>query len=154
MVPKRKRNRYDDDESGEAIWADLGLDPNDLHAVLGLDKSQLATLLAHIANQADVEATSFKKSRTNLRKSFSLITWADLAEGSSLNLHPRFRKVHFGELELRKCRLPPSFFKPLLATAWRFIDVYQEPDDQSREAARLRIFDPVRCSRLVTTSRL
>lgn len=152
---KRKRDRDDDDDgSGKAIWADLGLDPDDLHVVLGLDKSRLATLLAHIAIQADIKTTSFKKARTDLLASFSSTTWADLAEHPSLNLHRQFRKQDFGQLELRKCRLPPSFFKPLLATAWRFIDVYQEPGDQTREAARLRIFNPVRCSRLVTRSRL
>lgn len=154
---RRKNHRDDDDDddrSGEAIWSNLGLDPQDLHAVLGLDKSQLATLLAHIAIQGDVKTLSFKKARTDLLAPFSSTTWADLAEEQSLNLRPQFLKNDFRQLDLRECRLPPSFFKPLLATAWRFIDVYQEPGDQTREAARLRIFDPVRRSRLVTRSRL
>ncbi len=151
---KRKHHPDDDDESGEAIWSNLGLDPQDLRAVLRLDESRLAALLAHIAIQGDIKTVSLEKARKDLLASFLSTTWTDLAEEPSLNLGPRFIKNDFSQLELRECRLPPSFFKPLLATAWRFIDVYQEPGDQTREAACLRIFDPVCCSRLVTRSRL
>jgi hypothetical protein len=152
---KNNRKHQRDEGSAKAIWSDfLDLAPGDLDTLLQLDNRRLTKLLAHLANQGNVQMTSLKRARTSLLASFSSTTWANMAEEPSLKLASMFAKNDFGELDLRECRLPPSFFKPLLATAWRFIDVYQEPGDQTREASRLRIFDPVRCSRLVTRSRI
>ncbi|KAF8583535.1 hypothetical protein K439DRAFT_1412070 [Ramaria rubella] len=39
------------------------------------------------------------------------------------------------------CCLPPSFYQSILQRAWTILDVYREPLDQKREAARLRTLD-------------
>lgn len=39
--------------------------------------------------------------------------------------------------------LPPSFRQQLYIAGWKAQDVYRETHEQNREAARLRILDPV-----------
>jgi hypothetical protein len=74
--------------------------------------------------------------------SFSAAKWETVARSLSLR----------GDLGVRQLDpftvpiaiLPPSFHRELMKNASRWMDVYQEPINQVREEARVRLFEAVR----------
>ncbi|KIL58137.1 hypothetical protein M378DRAFT_170927 [Amanita muscaria Koide BX008] len=111
----------------------------DIDGLLELDRDELAALLAHIANEARITTTMFKKARIEL-PSFSLAKWSKFAEQyglpqdvSALKLEP-FKTPRY-------C-LPLSLQEAMFENAWRWQDVYREKADHTKEKSRVRILDP------------
>lgn len=101
----------------------------------------IAAILAHIAQQAGVTDNPFKRSKLDL-PSLSRATWEDVSTELNLppspgllNLRPRFSPP--------ACFLPPSLHKAMFQAGWQAMDVYQEIGHQDREAARVKLFEPV-----------
>jgi hypothetical protein len=83
-----------------------------------------------------------KRSAIKTKVSFSKTKWTEFAAECGL---PPTRPlwldlVHF---TTPKYRLSPSFHEAILENAWHWQDVYRERKDQVREAARLRLLEPV-----------
>ena len=107
---------------------------------LELPPEELAKVLADIANQGNVKTSSIKKARTSL-PSFSGVKWIDFAE--KIGLRNRLDNNQFERVTTPTYWLPPSIHEMMFEVAWRTQDVYQEHHVQRREAARVRIMDPV-----------
>jgi len=124
----------------EEVAASVDLEEGWLDKFLELPKDELAKLLGDIANHGKVKTVAIKKARTSL-PSFSGAKWADFAEG--FNLPVNMENNQFKRVVIPVYRLPPSVHEIMFEAAWRTQDVYQEWQAQRREAARVRIMDPV-----------
>ena len=112
----------------------------DLDKCLKLDKEDLTTILAHIANQAGITMTLFKKARVEL-PSFSTVKWAKFAEQLGLPQNVEARELE--PFVTPRYRLPRSLQEVMFENAWRSQDVYREKVDHTREEAKVRILEPV-----------
>lgn len=112
----------------------------DLDKCLKLDKEDLTTILAHIANQAGITITLFKKARVEL-PSFSTVKWAKFAEQLGLPQNVEARELE--PFVTPRYRLPRSLQEVMFENAWRSQDVYREKVDHTREEAKVRILEPV-----------
>ncbi|KAM6496570.1 hypothetical protein JOM56_007043 [Amanita muscaria] len=110
----------------------------DINGLLELDRDQLAALLAHIANKANI-ATTFKKARIEL-PSFSVVKWSKFAKQSGLP--DDVSKLRLEPFKTPRYRLPLSLQEAMFENAWRWQDVYREKADHTREESRVRILDP------------
>jgi hypothetical protein len=133
---KRNRDDIDVDSLVQSVPLDKGL----IGGLLELNRGELASVLAHVANKASISTASFKKARIEL-PSFSAAKWSDFAKQSGLLQDTsRFRLNSF---TTPRYRLPPSFHEAMFKNAWRWQDVYREKVDYTREEARVRLLDPV-----------
>ena len=112
----------------------------DLDKCLELDKEDLTVILAHIANQAGITMTLFKKARVEL-PSFSTVKWAKFAE--QLGLPQNVEALELEPFVTPRYRLPRSLQEVMFENAWRSQDVYREKVDHTREEAKARILEPV-----------
>lgn len=112
----------------------------DLDKCLKLDKEDLTTILAHIANQAGITITLFKKARVEL-PSFSTVKWAKFAE--QLGLPQNVEALELEPFVTPRYRLPRSLQEVMFENAWRSQDVYREKVDHTREEAKARILESV-----------
>jgi hypothetical protein len=116
-----------------------------LNKFLGLDsssslaKDRLVIRLAEIANKADIKTTDIKRARATL-PSFSAAKWSTFAE--KFGFADDLDNTLFQHVTTPVYSLPPSIHEKMFEAAWRTQDVYQERVEQ-REAARVRIMDPV-----------
>ena len=135
-MPKRTKDDIDVDSLVELINLDNGL----VEGLLQLDRDELAWLLAHIANEANITTTTFKKARIDL-PSFSVAKWSKFAEqfglpedASALELEPFTTPTY---------RLPLSLQQAMFEHAWRWQDVYREKFEHTTEEGKVRLLDPV-----------
>ena len=143
MPPRRKGKANKKQKvatTPEEVAASVNLEEGWLDKFLELPPDDLAKLLADIANHGKVKTAAFKKARTSL-PSFSSVKWIDFAE--KFGLHNRLENNKFEQVITPKYCLPPSIHEIMFEAAWRTQDVYQERQVQRREAARVRIMDPV-----------
>jgi hypothetical protein len=124
----------------EEVTASVDLEEGWLDKFLELPTDELTKLLADIANHGKIKTAAFKKARTSL-PSFSA-KWTDFAE--KFGLPNRLENNRFERVVTPVYSLPPSVHEIMFEAAWRTQDVYQERQVQRREAARVRIMDPVR----------
>ena len=113
--------------------------------LLELSGDELAKLLGDIANHGKIKTAAIKKARSSL-PSFSGAKWTDFAE--NFGLPDKLENSRFEQVTTPVFSLPPSVHELMFEAAWRTQDVYQERQAQRREAARIRIMDPV-CQQLV-----
>ena len=136
MSHKRNRDDIDVDSLVKSVPLDKGL----IGGLLELNRDELASVLAHVANKASISTATFKKARIEL-PSFSAAKWSYFAKQSGLPQDTsRFRLNSF---TTPRYRLPPSFHEVTFENAWRWQDVYGEKVDHTGEEARVRILDPV-----------
>ena len=130
-------------DSVENAFAAVRLEDGWLPALLSIDAEHLALIIGYMANSASISSSAIKKARTSLT-SFSDAKWKDFATRYFLAKSPAF-------LELKKFpipvyRLPQSFHKPIMETAWRTLDAFRETTEQDNESTRVRTLDSVRVS--------
>src|SRR4051812_26237934 len=106
-------------DSIEDAFNAVRLDEGWLPALLSINAEHLALIIGYMANSASISSSAIKKARTGLT-SFSDAKWKDFATSYCLAKNPAF-------LELKKFsipvyRLPRSFHKPIMETAWRTLD--------------------------------
>jgi len=140
MPPKQANKRRKVATTPEEATASIELEEGWLGKFLELAPEELAKVLANIANQGRVKTAAFKKARTSL-PSFSAVKWIDFAE--NFGLHNRLENNQFEQVTTPTYWLPPSIHEIMFEAAWHTQDVYQEWHVQRREAARVRIMDPV-----------
>lgn len=134
-MPKQIKDVINVDTIVESINQDNGL----LDGLLQLDHDQLVILLAHIANEAGVANTTFKRVRVEL-PSFSVTKWSQFAK--QFGLPGDASRLQLECFTTPRYCLPLSLQKAMFENAWQWQDVYLEKVDHKREA-RLRILDPV-----------
>ncbi|KAF8230837.1 hypothetical protein L208DRAFT_1399821 [Tricholoma matsutake] len=134
-MPKRTKDDIDVDSLVELVNLDNGL----VDGLLQLDRDELASLLAHIANEASITTTTFKKARIEL-PSFSVAKWSKFAE--QFDLPQDVSALELEPFTTPRYRLPLSLQEAMFENAWRWQDVYREKVDHTREEARVRILDP------------
>jgi hypothetical protein len=105
-----------------------------------------ARFVGQLAGLLGVPDREIENARAPSPDSVSGIEWHDV--GGRYNLPRRFpHGAAFAALEAHAglaCYLPLSFHKHVFEAAWKAADVYGDPQFQSKEAARLRMLDPVR----------
>ena len=106
-----------------------------------LPEDELAKLLGDIANHGKIKTAAISKARISL-PSFSGAKWTDLAK--QFGFPNTLDNDRFEQVVIPIYSLPPSVHELIFKAAWRTQDVYQERQVQRREAARVRIMDPVR----------
>ena len=132
-----KRNRNIDIESLiESISLDKGL----VNGFQQLDREELAVVLAHVANEANISAAAFKKTKIE-PSSFSETKWSDFAQ--QFGLPKNVMKLELKPFTTPRYRLPPSLHEVMFKNAWHWQDVYREKIDRTKEEAKMRILDPV-----------
>lgn len=136
MPAKRKAEDVDVNDIIESVNLENGW----LDGLMSLDRDDLATVLADIANKAKVSTIAFKKARTDL-PSFSVVKWSHFSAKIGLPDDPD--KLPTEIFKTAVYRLPPSLHAAIFEYSWRWLDVYQEKVDQKRREARVRILDPV-----------
>jgi hypothetical protein len=108
--------------------------------LLTVEPDVLALIMGELANLAKVRMSQIKRARTGL-ESFSKAKWVTFAE--HFGLPSDAAQLQLGHFPTPTYRLPLSFHEAVFETAWRAQDVFQERVKQNREAARVRILDPV-----------
>jgi len=97
--------------------------------LLEFDRDELATLLAHIANEAKIPTAAFKKARIEL-PSLSADKRSEFAP--QFGLSPKIEYVKLETFTTPKYYLPPSLHEAMFENAWRWQDVHCEKVDQTR----------------------
>ena len=136
MPSKRSKDDIDIESLVESVPLDKGL----VDGLQQLDRDELAAVLAHVANVANISTAAFKKTRIEL-PSFSVAKWSNFAE--QFGLPQNVLKLELEPFTTPRYRLPPSLHEAMFENAWRWQDVYREKVDHTREEARVRILDPV-----------
>jgi hypothetical protein len=136
MPNKRSKDDIDVESLVESVPLDKGL----IDGLQELDRDELAAVLAHVANVANISTAAFKKTRIEL-PSFSVTKWSDFAK--QFGLLQNVSKLGLEPFTTPRYHLPPSFHEAMFENAWRWQDVYREKVDHTREETRLRILDPV-----------
>ena len=126
--------------TAEEVAASIDLEEGWLNKLLELPTDELAKFLGDIANHGKVKTAAIKKARTSL-PSFSGVKWTDFAE--RFGLPDSLENNRFKRVVTPVYCLPPSVHEIMFEAGWRTQDVYQERQAQRREAARVRIMDPV-----------
>jgi hypothetical protein len=124
----------------ESLVESVPLDKGLVDGLQQLDRDELAAVLAHVANVANISTAAFKKMRIEL-PSFSVAKWPDFAEQSGLAQD--ILKLKLELFMTPRYRLPLSLHEAMFENAWRWQDVYREKVDHTEEEARVRILDPV-----------
>jgi hypothetical protein len=124
------------DELIDSINLDKGL----REVFLELTADEIAALLAHFANLANIPTVAIKRARVGL-PSFSTVKWAEFAIQYSLPTNSVY--LNLQPFLTPRYRLPPSLHETMFENAWRWQDVYREKSNQGREQARMRLFEPV-----------
>jgi hypothetical protein len=120
----------------ESVPLDKGL----VDGLQQVNGNELAAVLAHVVNVANISTAAFKKTRIEL-PSFSVAKWSDFAQ--QFGLPQNLSKLKLEPFTTPRYRLPPSLHEVMFENAWRWQDVYREKIDHTREEARVRILDPV-----------
>lgn len=129
MPPKHKL------EDLEYEWSDV------IDTLKGLDADDASTVLAFLGNEAGVNELKLKRKRIALLPSFSSEKWADIA--GELDLPARIKDLHLDHFSPPSCILPSSLQKRMFMGCWDAMEVYQEKLSQTRNAARLKLLEPV-----------
>ncbi|KIM77307.1 hypothetical protein PILCRDRAFT_622488, partial [Piloderma croceum F 1598] len=138
MVKQRaKRRKVSADED---VAASVDLEEGWVTKLLDLPGDKLAKLLGSIANQGKIKTAAIKKARTSL-PSFSGAKWTDIAGHFGLPNYA-LENNRLEQFVTSVYNLPPSVHEIMFEAAWHTQDVYQERQEQRREAARVRIMDP------------
>ena len=136
MHSKRGRDDIDIKSLIELVPLGKGL----VNGLQQLDRDELAAVLTHVANEANIFTAAFKTIRIELH-SFSETKWSDFAERFGLPQDVEGLKLK--PFTTPRYRLPPSLHEAMFENAWRWQDAYREKVDHMREEARVRILDPV-----------
>src|SRR3954452_5355754 len=72
------------------------------------------------------------KKKTGSSPSFSGAKWKDVSGTHNLPSNPALL-LRLPRFSTPLCRLPPSFHQEVGVAAWRSLDVFSEPGDQTRE---------------------
>jgi hypothetical protein len=99
--------------------------------------------ILRLSQEASLTITDLQK-LDNEATSFSTAKWEAVAP--SLSLRTDLGLVQLDPLTVPNVFLPPSFHREMMKNALRWMDVYQEPDNQMREEARARLLEAVRMS--------
>jgi len=81
--------------------------------------------------------------------SFSNARWPTVAPKFGLEAAQDIHQLNY--FSVKRLSLPPSFHKLVMCIASQWLDVYQETTSQSKEAARVRLLEPVCCTRFLET---
>ena len=145
IMPKRASKRKKVVTRLEDVAVSVDVEAGWLDKFLELSGDDLAKLLGEIANLGKIKTVAIKKARTNL-PSFSGAKWIDFAE--NFGLHDTLENNQFEQVVTPAYCLPPSVHEIMFEAAWHTQDVYRERQQQRREAARVRIMDPV-CHKVI-----
>jgi hypothetical protein len=138
MVKKRAKRRK---VTVEDTTSSVDLEEGWVTKLLELPGDELAKLLGDIANHGKIKTAAIRKARISL-PSFCCEKWTDFAE--QFGIPDKLDNNRFEQVVTPIYSLPPSVHELMFEAAWRTQDVYQERQEQRREAARVRIMDPVR----------
>jgi hypothetical protein len=105
----------------------------------GRDLAGLAIL--HLSQEADMTMADLQKLQAT-HPSFSTAKWETVAP--SLSLRADLGLDQLDPFIVPTAFLPPSFHRELMKNASLWLDVYQEPQSQVREEARVRLLEAVR----------
>jgi hypothetical protein len=106
------------------------------------DTDKMTGLIAQLANLSGVTDRALKKARRKL-PSFSGAKWEDLSGKYNLP-EKRFTSEELPVVHVTPCYLPLSMHIELFEAHWRAADVYRDKEQQTREAARVRLLEMVR----------
>jgi hypothetical protein len=140
--------RCKDDIDIESIIESVPLDKGLVNGLQQLNRDELAAVLAHVANEANISTAAFKKTRIELH-SFSEAKWSDFAK--KFGLPEDVSRLELEPFTTPRYSLPPSLHEAMFENAWRWQDVYREKVDHTMEEAKVRILDPV-CQPIAATS--
>lgn len=101
---------------------------------------KLPTIIAHLINISRVDEREIKRAKIIL-PSFSKTKWKDVAD--KLGYPDDAMQMQLSTFSPPDCFLPPSFHEACFINGWKAMDVFSERLAQDREAARLRLLDPV-----------
>jgi hypothetical protein len=139
MVDRRKRARTEDDTPGPVST----IPTNILDTLRNLSSDDQAKLIAGLSEELGVTDRAIKKARHTL-PSFSGAKWDTFAGTYGLpQTMPSLKTARFHRHKTPTAYLPPSFHASVFKQAWRAMDVYQDRQDQKREAARVRVLESV-----------
>ena len=82
------------------------------------------------------------KKKTSSCPSFLGAKWKDISGTHNLPSNPALLS-NLPRFSTPLCRLPPSFHQEVGMAAWRSLDVFSEPGDQTREAPHSRTLEAV-----------
>lgn len=141
MTKRGKKRQKTTPVDSEDVAVSVDLEEGWINKFLELTQDELAKVLADIANHGKIKTAAIKKARTSL-PSFCGVEWTDFAQ--EFGLAEKVADHEFEPVVTPVYSLPPSVHEIMFEAAWRTQDVYQERRQQTREAARVRIMDPVR----------
>ena len=121
LTKKRSKADIDIDALVESVPLDKGL----VDGLQQLDRDELAAVLAHVANLANISTAAFKKTRIAL-PSFSVAKWAD---SEQFALPKSVLQLALEPFTTPRYRLPLSLHEAMFENAWRWQDVYREKVD-------------------------
>ncbi|TFK57362.1 hypothetical protein OE88DRAFT_1651042 [Heliocybe sulcata] len=105
-------------------------------------KNVQAFIAVLFGNSADLTPHQYKKAKLSL-PCFSAAKWDDVAGQHGLpQAYQRLRTGGANAYSAPTCYLAPSFHRAVFQNGWRVLDVYQESEVQTREAARVRTLEP------------
>jgi len=107
-----------------------------------LDNDKLASVLAQVANKANISTGKFKRARADLP--FPDAKWSKYAPRFGLTPGANnLNKNSFDTFKTPSYHLPPSFHVAIFENAWLWQEVYQKRSFERPEEASLRTLDPV-----------
>ena len=134
------KNRSKADIDIESLVDSVPLDKGLVDGLQQLYRDELAALLVHVANVANISTAAFKKTRIEL-PSFSVAKWSDFA--GQFGLAQNILQLKLEPFTTPRYRLPLSLHETMFENAWRWQDVYREKVDYTKEESRVRILNPV-----------
>jgi hypothetical protein len=112
-MPKQQRSK-DDNINVNDLTAAINMDKGLIDGLLQFNCDELAMLIAHVANEANITTTTFKITRTNL-PSFSVTKWSNLAE--QFGLSQNIEQLELESFTTAKYHLPPSLHEVMFENA-------------------------------------
>ena len=143
---KGKKKKVTQSDAKIASLQNVDLPNGWIKKFLALGSTDLANVLALLANEGKVSFSQLKRAGIGL-PSFSSARWSELASSFNLpvDLSMSDLKAEFDHFSISPVLLPPSFHEAIAKAAWHFQDVYQEPLFHEREETHVRFLDAV-CS--------
>ena len=108
-------------------------------------KDLIADAIWELADEAELSWIDLKRRKCKL-PSFSNASWKEVAPEFKLDPLRWFKQLDIFSFPIAP--LPPSFHREVMKVSAKWLDVYQERDSHTREAARVRLMDAV-CAFLV-----
>lgn len=120
------------------ILNDTGLPVGWVESLKG--NENLPIIIAHLINVCQVDERAIKRAKITL-PSFSKAKWKDIAEKLGFPENPSHMQLP--SFSPPSCFLPPSFHESCFVNGWQMMDVFSERLAQDKEAARVKLLDPV-----------